>query len=462
MGEAGSGDFTAAYAEALRRHLNTPNDAGLQSANDLGRQALADGMTLRELVALHHSLRNQVLGSVPARLVDADAFLRDGLSSFEIAEQALWEARRAASAERERVALLDQLSAAHLAILAESGLQARLEIVCQRAIALVGGQRARIELGPSTWGSAHVVTWDGGRVGTRGGEPTGSPASRVPIPSRTGAGILEVWPPPGGFLGEADRAVLGQLVLLASGSIDDARRLERERTASLELQRSLLPGAMPDDEQISVAARYLASERGSRVGGDWYDVIQLQEHCFAAVVGDVMGHGLSEASLMASMRVAFHAYAIEGVTAAAIVERVDRLLTRLAPDHMATAVLFVLDLRDHHMSIVNAGHPPPVCIHPDGRASLVEIGRSLPLGVRPQDERPDPGPFPLEPGTKLLLYTDGLTERIDRAGGDAEAVLLEAVDGFRGSVDDLCKCVLAALAPERSGDDICLLAIGIE
>jgi serine phosphatase RsbU (regulator of sigma subunit) len=454
MGDAGSEDFTSAYADALRRHLARPGDGGLETAFTLGRRALADGMTLLELVALHHALRTDVLESVPARLVHADDFLRDGLSSFEIAELEVWEARRAAGAERERVEILDSLSAAHLAILAVSGLRPRLEIACQRAMALVGGQRARIELGASEWGRRRVVTMGEG--------PGGTPSSRVPIPSRTGSGILDVWPSPGGFFGEADRAVLGQLALLASGSIDDARRLEREHTASIELQRSLLPGAMPDDEQISVAVRYLASERGNRVGGDWYDLVQLDDQCFAAVVGDVMGHGLREASLMAAMRVAFHAYAIEGVTAAAIVERVDRLFTRLAPDHLATAVLFVLDLRDHHMSVVNAGHPPPVRIDPDGHASLVEIGRSLPLGVRPQDERPDDGPVPLERGTKLLLYTDGLTERVDRSGGDADAMLLETLEGFRGSVDQLCERVLATLAPERAGDDTCVLAVAIE
>ncbi len=165
---------------------------------------------------------------------------------------------------------------------------------------------------------------------------------------------------------------------------------------------------------------------------------------------------------MAAMRVAFHAYAIEGVPASSIMERVDRLFSRLAPDHLATAVLFVLDVKNGHMSVVNAGHPPPVQIDADGTATLVELGRSLPLGVRPDEERPDPGPFSLQPGTKLLLYTDGLTERIDRAGGDADTQLLAATQGFRGSVDELCERVLAAMMPDgRSGDDTCLLAIGI-
>jgi hypothetical protein len=452
MVDAGSDAFVGAYAEALRCHVETPTAVSLRDAYELGRRALADGMSLLELIGIHHSLRGHVLGTVPHQLELADGFLSEGLASFEVAEREVREAYGIAAAERERTEVLGHLSEAHLAILAGPNLQTRLQIVCERAMALVGGARARVELR----GTA------GRRTASRGDGPVGAPPSRLPIPSRTGVGMLEVWPAPGGFLGEADRAVLGQLALLASGTIDDARRLEQEQVASRELQRSLLPGELPDDEQITVAARYLASERTNRVGGDWYDVLALREGCYAAVVGDVMGHGLREASLMAALRVAFHAYAIEDGPATGVVERVDRLLTRLAPDHLATAVLVVLDLQHRQMSVVNAGHPPPVRIDAHGHAELIESGRSLPLGVRPNDPRPDPGPLPLARGTKLLLYTDGLTERVDRAGGDGEATILDAVDGFQGTVDELCERTLAALLPEGSSDDTCLLAVGIE
>jgi serine phosphatase RsbU (regulator of sigma subunit) len=68
----------------------------------------------------------------------------------------------------------------------------------------------------------------------------------------------------------------------------------------------------------------------------------------------------------------------------------------------------------------------------------------------------------LEPGTKLLLYTDGLTERVDRRGGDSDAELLAAVEGFQGSVHELCDRVLDAMMPAgSSGDDTCVLAIGV-
>jgi hypothetical protein len=264
---------------------------------------------------------------------------------------------------------------------------------------------------------------------------------------------------PGGFHGAADRAVLGQLALLASGTIDDARRLEQERLTSLELQRSLLPGVLADYEGISVAARYLASERSNRVGGDWYDVLPLDRHCYAAVVGDVMGHGLREASLMAAMRVAFHAYAIEN-SARRHRRRVDRLLTRLAPDHLATAVLVVLDVADHHMSIVNAGHHRPSASIAGTPSCSSGVGH-CPSACSPRTTAPTPARSRSSPGPRCALH-----RRPHRAHRPRRwrrrATLLEAIEGFHGTVDELCRLVLLAMRPEHSSDDTCLLAIGID
>ena len=453
MGDADA-ELVVLYSAALRRHVDHADGTTLAAARELGEQALAAGLTLLDLVTVHHSQRAAVLEQGADAVVRADEFLREALSSHEIAEVNYRAARRDVATERERVELLGQLYDAHIAVLATVGLEARLGVVCDRAIALVGGARAAIEL-PGI---------DGGRPRSvrRGEGPTGTPPARLPIPARPGQGVLEVWPAAGRYLSRADRAVLGQLALLASGAIDDSRRLERERAASLRLQRSLLPAALPRGERFRAVARYLASGRTQQVGGDWYDLIPLDDNRVAAVIGDVMGHGLGEAALMAAMRVAFHAYALEGVTAAATVERVDRLLARLAPDHLATAVLVVVELDQHRLHVVNAGHPLPLLIDPSGRPTTIGGGRSLPLGVRPDDERPEVAAEGYEPGTTLLLYTDGLTETLERAGVDASARIVEVVDGFRGSVDELCDRVLDAMLPGgASADDVCVLALRI-
>jgi serine phosphatase RsbU (regulator of sigma subunit) len=452
--------FADEYAMALRRHLEQPGETGLHAAYDLGRRALADGMTLIEVVTVHHESRMALWREAPVQLTDADAFLREALGAYEIAELGFWEVQRQAALEHERVEVLGRLNEAHMAVMAVPGLAARLREVCDRALALVDGQRARLELRQPGRGRAQ------GTVVERGDRAAGNENGlvRVGVPARTGIGVLEVWPRPGASFGEADRAVLGQFALLASGAIDDALRLDRERSESVTLQQSLMPGALPELPGLNAAARYMASGRISQVGGDWYDLIDIgpsDERACLAIVGDVMGHGLREASLMAALRVAFHAYALADEPAATIVDRVDRLFSRLAPDHLATVVVCRLDLGAMALTVVNAGHPPPVQIQPDGRASLVKAGRSLPLGVRPDEARELSDVLRLESGTKLLLYTDGLTERIDRAGGDGDAALLAAVQGFRGSVQELCDHVLDAMIPSvrPSGDDTCVLAL---
>jgi serine phosphatase RsbU (regulator of sigma subunit) len=436
--------------------MDQPGEAGLQAAYDLGRRALGDGMTLIGLVAVHQEARLGLIHDAPRQLPHADAFLREALGAYEIAELGIWEAQRATAVEHERVEVLSRINDAHLAVMALPGLADRLREVCDGAMALVAGRRARLELRGAGAGRNTVVE--------RGDAPDDDGVVRVGVPARTGMGIHDVWPPPGTRFGDADEAVLRQFALLASGAIDDARRLDRERAASIGLQRSLLPGALPRVPGITAAARYLASGRADQVGGDWYDLIDLGPDGPAAclaIVGDVMGHGLREASLMSAVRVAFHAYAIENEPTTRIVDRVDRLLARLAPDHLATVVVCRFDLTPLRVSVVNAGHPPPVRIDPDGTASLVEAGRSLPLGVRSFESRDRSEPLDLEPGTRLLLYTDGLTERIDRAGGNGDAAVLEAAAGFRGSVQELCDHVLEVLVPTArpSGDDTCVLAI---
>src|SRR3954469_17157800 len=118
MGDAAPAGFVAAYAEALRRHVDTPTEASLLEAYELGRRALADGMSLLELIAIHHSLRSYVLGAVPHQLERADSFVHEGLASFEVAALEVRDAHAMAAAERERTEVLGHLSDAHLAILA--------------------------------------------------------------------------------------------------------------------------------------------------------------------------------------------------------------------------------------------------------------------------------------------------------------------------------------------------------
>src|ERR687895_735635 len=117
------------------------------------------------------------------------------------------------------------------------------------------------------------------------------------------------------------------LVLMADRAglaIEHARAYEREVDTVEMLQRSLLPDELPKLPGVTIAARYRPG--GADVGGDWYDAIPLDDGRVGLAMGDVVGHGLSAASLMGQLRHAARAYAHEGHTPPAVLDRLDRLL----------------------------------------------------------------------------------------------------------------------------------------
>src|SRR5437764_5573982 len=100
------------------------------------------------------------------------------------------------------------------------------------------------------------------------------------------------------------------------------------------LQRSLLPGRLPEMIGVSVAARYLPAR--DEVGGDWYDVIELPRGQLGVVIGDVVGHGVKAAALMEQLCTALHAYATEGHGPGRTLELVDSFVHNMSQAAMAT------------------------------------------------------------------------------------------------------------------------------
>jgi serine phosphatase RsbU (regulator of sigma subunit) len=118
----------------------------------------------------------------------------------------------------------------------------------------------------------------------------------------------------------------------------NALLFERELQIAVTLQTSLLPHELAVPSGMDIAARYVPAGPGTQVGGDWYDVIQLDSGEVALVVGDVMGHGIRAASVVGQLRLAIRAYAIDGYSPSEVVSRVDHLLERLDETQIATLV----------------------------------------------------------------------------------------------------------------------------
>ncbi|WP_311447490.1 PP2C family protein-serine/threonine phosphatase, partial [Frankia nepalensis] len=187
--------------------------------------------------------------------------------------------------------------------------------------------------------------------------------------------------------------------------VRQSRRFAEEHRIALTLQRSLLPAEPPDLAGLRIAARYHASAEHAEVGGDFYDAFETPGGDAMVVIGDVQGHSLAAAVIMAELRYSLRAYAFDGHSPAAAIERLNRLILVTHPESTATVCLLTFPPDRSTVTVVNAGHLPPLLVGPAG-ARFWEGGAGVLLGV------PAPAPaadtVDLPAGTRLLLYTDGL------------------------------------------------------
>jgi len=244
----------------------------------------------------------------------------------------------------------------------------------------------------------------------------------------------------------------------AAMAIEHATLYEQRRLAEA-LQRRLLPTELSFSGRLQLASRYLPASHES-LGGDWYDAFALGSGQIAVAIGDVVGHGIPAAAVMAQLRTALRAYAVEGHPPGEVLELVNRLMTGIGPRAMTTLVYALIDCERATVELVVAGHPPPLLIPPAGEPSFLAAVGGIPLGVS-ELARYEPQTFAFEPGATLLLYTDGLvetrTEPID-AGLDR----LRSLAVGNGSVEALCAKVVERLVPNERHDDVALLAARIE
>jgi hypothetical protein len=256
--------------------------------------------------------------------------------------------------------------------------------------------------------------------------------------------------------------VLGLGLVLAAGlaiTVDTLMRRQREqRTVAETLQAALLPETLPKLGGTEAAVRYLPGVEGIHVGGDWYDLIAVDDRHLLAVVGDVSGRGLQAASVMATLLYGTRAYAAEGCAPEAILGKLSRLVTVDGTGHFATCLLILIDVEGQTITVVNGGHPPPLLLH-DHEAEYVTAQIGLPVGVSPAPTYA-PVTVPVLPGTTLLAFTDGL---IERRGEPWEVGLgrlrQAAMSNGDASLEGLLSAVVGSLVGKGVADDTVLLGI---
>jgi serine phosphatase RsbU (regulator of sigma subunit)/PAS domain-containing protein len=259
---------------------------------------------------------------------------------------------------------------------------------------------------------------------------------------------------------DADVAAASEVMTRVSAFLDDARHVEAQREIAGALQDAALPRVLPGFERVVLAAGYRAASEGIQVGGDWYDAFELQTGRIALVVGDVAGHGVQAAAVMAQMRNALRANLFSSVGLADSLSGLSGLLTVQEPDAFATIICAELDPRTGELDWASAGHPAPILVSADGTSAHLHGRPAPPVGwMHTTSPRPQPvHRIVLEPGDRLLLFTDGLIERrgIDLAIGVTH-LMLHAEQTRRLAAADACETILQDIVAGSHEDDVCLL-----
>jgi GAF domain-containing protein len=259
---------------------------------------------------------------------------------------------------------------------------------------------------------------------------------------------------------EKDLQAVEDLVIRAAVAVSNARSYQRERQTALTLQRSLLPQRLPEIPGVSFAWRYLPAGASASVGGDWYDVLRLDDDRVALVIGDVMGRGITAAAVMGQLRATARAYASAQLTPADVLSHMDGAVTRLEQAQITTAAVAILDIPAHTLTIASAGHLPPLLLHPTEGAGYLSVEPGPPLGAGTPDYPQTTVSLP--PGSMLLLFTDGLVEDrhrpVDAGMEELQKAAMDATDP-----EDLCDRALRTIAhDDRDEDDTAMLAFVLD
>jgi PAS domain S-box-containing protein len=241
-------------------------------------------------------------------------------------------------------------------------------------------------------------------------------------------------------------------------SVEREKLVTRVSEIADHLQTSLAASPIPDVEGATIAVHYApGGDELEQVGGDWYDAVHTVNGSVALVVGDVMGRGVSAATTMVRVRAGIRGLLTVDPLPHVVLAHADVLLARDAPEQFVTAVAVLIDPGTGDLSICNAGHIPVVLVRPDGSAELVATS-GLPLGL-PEGLARRAHMEVLEPGTIVLMVTDGVVEGRDYDVDEGiERLRSRAAQLAQEPLDVLVRQI-AGLADRSLRDDVTVVAV---
>ena len=260
-----------------------------------------------------------------------------------------------------------------------------------------------------------------------------------------------------------ENARLHEITLRERDTAHELKRMRRDLELARDIQKMLLPSSPPTVPGYEFFDKYQPAEQ---VGGDYYDYIYLPNDRVVVVVADVVGEGIPAALLMARFAGETRNCLTRESTTAMAIQRLNEGLTRAVQGQkFITLVVAEVRLRDHHVTIVNAGHWPHLLRHCSGEIQQIAASSAcFPLGIQ-ENSTYTPCTIKLEPGDRLMMFTDGIidiaNEERERYGIDR---LSRRLGTANGSVEELGRSIFDDVKDfadkQAQADDMCLVCIG--
>lgn len=274
----------------------------------------------------------------------------------------------------------------------------------------------------------------------------------------------------GQVFSETDLEFLTTLVSQAVISLENARlfeetlekqRMEEELNVARNIQKKLLPKSIPRVEGYEI---YGMNTSSKQVGGDYYDVIPIDENRLALAIGDVSGKGVPASLLMANLQSALRVMMVPEVNLAEVVGKLNTLIyNNTGLDKFITFFIGILNTKKHTLEYVNAGHNNPILYSPQKEMRFLDIGGII-LGIMPGYSYKT-GSISLKKGDSILTYTDGVNEAINPEEEEfGEERLYELVKSHtKQPVKQIVENVWHAIDKFAAGypqtDDVTMLAV---
>ncbi len=251
-----------------------------------------------------------------------------------------------------------------------------------------------------------------------------------------------------------DHTLLTVLAGRLGQGLQRVHQLDQQRETALALQHAILGPSVSG----GFAVRYQPATRPLQVGGDWYDVVDLDDGRIALIVGDCVGHGLAAATVMGQLRSACRALLLEQPSPSAALSALDRFAARLEGARCTTAFCAVLSPETGEVVYSSAGHPPPILVMADRSTRLLDGAGATPLGLSYEKSRPEARQN-IPARSTLLLYTDGLIERRRESLDQGIRRATDLVQDNRDTaLEGLADEIMSRLTPSDGyQDDVALL-----